>query len=53
VVITASKVDINFGLKVKKDGEATNILLPEKLNNYETGNLWYECSFIYLNKLTD
>src|SRR5688572_25591202 len=51
VVLTASNVDIDFGLKVKKgpkdsfgDKEATNILPPEKLNNYEPRNLWYECS---------
>jgi len=49
VVITASSVDIDFDLKVKKGVEATNILQPEKLNNYEPRNLWYECSKAYLN----
>jgi hypothetical protein len=39
VVITASSVDIDFGLKVKKDREATDILQPEELNNYEPRNL--------------
>src|SRR6186713_2391137 len=39
VVLTASSVDIDFGLNVKKDVEATNILQPEKLNNYEPRNL--------------
>jgi hypothetical protein len=48
VVITASNVDIDLGLKVKKgpkdsfgDEEATTILPSEKLNNYETRNLKY------------
>jgi hypothetical protein len=39
VVLTASNVDIDFDLKVKKGVEATNILQPEKLNNYESRNL--------------